>query len=190
MYVSTFSQGKYLVFALSISGFLFSAPLFVHAQIGNECAFSRTLEMGVDGEDVRCLQTFLNETGFTVAESGPGSPGNETSLYRTLTEEAVVAWQQAKNVSPSSGVFGPVSQAAYLLALIDTLESTVAEQTGATTPKPEPTPEPEVAGVSTSAQAEDEKAAAKLVEDAFRMLRDADEEVEDFNDDEDEKAEL
>jgi thiazole synthase ThiGH ThiG subunit len=53
MYVSAFSQFKYSLLALAIASFLFSVPLFVHAQIGNECAFSRTLEMGVDGEDVR-----------------------------------------------------------------------------------------------------------------------------------------
>lgn len=189
MYVFAFSQWKYTLLAVVAALFLFSGPLFVQAQISNECGFSRTLEMGVDGEDVRCLQKFLNETGYTVAETGPGSPGNETSLYRTLTEEAVVAWQQAKNVSPASGVFGPVSQAAYLLDLIDTLETTVAEQTGVT-PPPSPTPEPEVAGVSTSATDEAREQAAKFVEDAVMMVRDAEEQVEDFDDDEEEKADL
>ena len=55
------------------------------------CDFSRDLEMGIDGEDVRCLQRYLNSAGFTVALSGVGSPGNETSLFRTLTKEAVIA---------------------------------------------------------------------------------------------------
>lgn len=140
----------------------------------------------MNGEDIRCLQQFLNQSGFQIADSGPGSPGNETSLFRTLTKAAVVKWQQESDVSPASGVFGPVSQAAYLLTLIDNLEAAAADQSVAT----KPTPKPEVAGAATSAEGEDYKAAAKVLEKALRVVRDTEEKIEDFAGSKDEKSDL
>lgn len=77
------------------------------------CGFSKDLEVGSSGEEVRCLQKFLNDNGFKVASSGVGSPGNETNLYGSLTAAAVKRWQSAKNLT-ASGTFGPLSRAAYL----------------------------------------------------------------------------
>lgn len=172
MSVSAFVPYKYLLLTLTVASFLLAAPFLAQAQVANECGFSRTLEMGMDGEDVRCLQKFLNAAGFEVSETGPGSPGNETSLFRTLTKEAVVEWQKAHDVSPSSGIFGPVSQAAYLLDLIDELESTVAQDSSDS----KPTAKPEVAGAATSVQ----KQATKLLEGAFLEVWEAEEQVEAF----------
>jgi len=42
-------------------------------------AFTRDLEIGMTGDDVKALQVFLNTHGYEVAASGPGSSGNETS---------------------------------------------------------------------------------------------------------------
>ena len=77
------------------------------------CDFSRNLDVGVDGEDVRCLQRYLNGSGFTIAAAGPGAPGGETSLFRELTRQAVARWQAANGISPASGFFGPLSRAKY-----------------------------------------------------------------------------
>ncbi len=49
------------------------------------CSFTRDLEFGDTGEDVRCLQKYLNESGHTIAQSGAGSPGMETGEFKTLT---------------------------------------------------------------------------------------------------------
>ena len=62
-------------------------------QANNECGFARTLDVGVEGEDVRCLQTFLNASGYIIADDGPGSIGNETNRFGSLTEAAVIEWQ-------------------------------------------------------------------------------------------------
>src|SRR5690606_5907444 len=133
------------IFLLALLGSVVLLPTSAHAVV--ECTFTRNLEVGVDGEDTRCLQQYLNETGFTVAESGPGSPGNETTLFRDLTKQAVIKWQTAKGVQPTTGTFGPLSQAAYLTDLVRSLEGQVAD---GSTPTPTPTtPKPEVAGAST-----------------------------------------
>lgn len=106
---------RFLIVALGVT--VVSVFLFFHffsvTHAAVSCTFDRDLEEGVDGEDVRCLQKYLNEAGYTVAESGVGSPGNETSLFRTLTKEAVARWQEANGVSPASGYFGPLSRAKY-----------------------------------------------------------------------------
>src|SRR3990167_7492897 len=68
----------------------------LQAQLGGSvsvsCTFTRNLFLGVSGEDVRCLQRYMNSAGFTVA---------------------VARWQAANNVSPAVGYFGPISQAKY-----------------------------------------------------------------------------
>ena len=104
MYASFLSNTKYALLSLLLLSILMLLPSFAQAQMANECSFSRTLEMGVDGEDVRCLQTFLNEAGFVVAENGPGSPGNETSLFRTLTKENTRIFLRVNDHSPRRAI--------------------------------------------------------------------------------------
>ena len=77
------------------------------------CAFTRSLFQGVSGDDVKCLQQYLNSSGNQVAASGAGSPGNETMYFGSLTRAAVSKWQAANGVSPTAGYFGPISQAKY-----------------------------------------------------------------------------
>ena len=48
--------------------------------------------------------------------------GEETTLFRTLTEEALIKWQQANGVSPAIGYFGPVSRAMYMALLAADLQ--------------------------------------------------------------------
>lgn len=56
---------------------------------------TRDLYPGSQGADVRSLQEHLNAHGFTLASSGPGSPGNETTYYGNLTAAAVRRFQEA-----------------------------------------------------------------------------------------------
>ncbi len=94
------------------------------------CGFTRDLSQGVSsGEDVKCLQQYLNASGNQVAASGAGSPGNETTFFGPLTRAAVSKWQAANGVSPAAGYFGPISLAKY--------NSLVAAA-----PAPAPTPTP------------------------------------------------
>jgi len=55
--------------------------------------FTRTLYLGMSGNDVKQLQIFLNLHGFTVAKTGPGSRGHETMFYGRATQAAVSTFQ-------------------------------------------------------------------------------------------------
>lgn len=74
------------------------------------CSFTRDLELGVTGDDVLCLQKYLNTHGFSIAASGVGSSGHETGEYKTLTEAAVIKWQKANKLTPAIGYFGAQSR--------------------------------------------------------------------------------
>lgn len=71
---------------------------------------TRDLYTGVSGADVKNLQKILNQIGFTVAVSGPGSPGNETEKFGALTRSALARFQSAHNIKPAIGYFGPITR--------------------------------------------------------------------------------
>lgn len=76
---------------------------------------TRDLFPGSQGADVRSLQEYLNSHGFTLANSGAGSPGHETTYYGGLTTSAVRRFQEAhfqeilspKGYSSGTGMCGP-----------------------------------------------------------------------------------
>jgi len=72
--------------------------------------FYRNLTIGFTGEDVKELQKFLNSQGFLVAETGYGSPGQETEYFGPLTRDALSKFQQANNIHPPQGYFGPITR--------------------------------------------------------------------------------
>jgi peptidoglycan hydrolase-like protein with peptidoglycan-binding domain len=85
--------------------------------IDNESSTSKSiysidinLELGMNNEKVINLQKFLNEQGFIIAQNGPGSIGNETSYFGTLTQKALIEFQIANNILPAIGFFGPLTR--------------------------------------------------------------------------------
>lgn len=62
---------------------------------------STDLYLGVSSPEVVTLQQLLNHSGFIVAESGAGSPGQESSRFGLLTRAAVRSFQCAKGIACS-----------------------------------------------------------------------------------------
>lgn len=78
--------------------------------------FTRPLKIGSTGSDVRALQIVLNSTAETrIAESGPGSPGQETTYFGNKTALAVSKYQvlhrsailAPNGLSQGTGYVGP-----------------------------------------------------------------------------------
>jgi len=80
------------------------------APTGAACTFTRDLQLGMTGDDVKCLQKYLNSHGYTIAESGVGSAGHETGEFKALTEVALIKWQKANKLTPAIGYFGAQSR--------------------------------------------------------------------------------
>ncbi|MBI5742860.1 MAG: peptidoglycan-binding protein [Candidatus Niyogibacteria bacterium] len=90
---------------------LAAAP--AHAAAASTCSFTRTFWVGVVNDEVKCIQQYLNANGYTVAASGAGSSGNETTYFGPATAAAVAKWQVANGILPHSGYFGSLSIAKY-----------------------------------------------------------------------------
>jgi len=78
------------------------APIF---SVGTDLSY------GMTSPDVMLLQAYLNSQGFTVASTGPGSSGQETTYFGNATREALASFQAAKGIVPASGYFGPITRA-------------------------------------------------------------------------------
>ncbi len=87
--------------------------------------FTRWLKQGMSGIDVRQLQEFLNAHGFLLASTGPGSSGDETTYFGTLTKAALITFQEAHSIrilapeglTKGTGFFGPMTIAFINTAL-------------------------------------------------------------------------
>ncbi len=66
---------------------------------------------GSVGPCVQSLQKFLNSSGFTLVEAGPGSSENETTYFGPATQAALVRFQKDKGISPATGHFGSKTKA-------------------------------------------------------------------------------
>lgn len=83
---------------------------------GTAAAFSTGMGKGDSGSMVKQLQQFLNSDPDTrIAESGIGSPGNETTLFGALTEKAVQKFQVKYGIAGPGdagyGYIGPKTRA-------------------------------------------------------------------------------
>ncbi len=73
--------------------------------------FTRNLEVGSLGTDVRELQQFLNTHGYPVAVTGPGSVNSETNKFGAGTRTALIKFQVANSITPATGYFGQATRA-------------------------------------------------------------------------------
>lgn len=113
-------NSKYITVMTSMKKFLF-LTLFLASfspSVVLAAVFDRNLEYGMVATDVQTLQKFLNTTSFVVAQSGGGSPGNETTKFGMATRKALASFQESHNITPAVGYFGPKTRA-YVNAILD-----------------------------------------------------------------------
>jgi peptidoglycan hydrolase-like protein with peptidoglycan-binding domain/HEPN domain-containing protein len=187
-----FGAREVLVTVVMMGAFL---GAFQNVHAATVCTFDRDLQMGVVGEDVRCLQRYLNANGFVITTTGGGAPGKETTEFKSLTEAALIKWQQANKLSPASGYFGPRSQAVYKSLVSDvavtkplassTLASGVDISQDALLKKVEEL-KAQLSGTittpNTTKTTTANSSAAKQLKEVAKSLRDAENEVADNDD--------
>ncbi len=71
--------------------------------------FTRTLKQGMQGDDVKALQVYLNTHGYPIALYNLGSLGKETTSFGSLTKKAVIKFQTANKLTPD-GVVGKMTR--------------------------------------------------------------------------------
>ena len=103
--MSNLLKSKFLLGILVVVAFAF---VYVNSA---QAAITKTLRMGMRDTQVVELQQALNAAGFTVATTGAGSVGMETSYFGSRTKAAVMAFQAA-NALTADGIFGPISRGA------------------------------------------------------------------------------
>jgi peptidoglycan hydrolase-like protein with peptidoglycan-binding domain len=69
------------------------------ARIHTSALLTADLHFGHDNAQVVLLQELLNQKGYTVSSTGPGSPGSETTSFGILTRKAVRAFQCAEKIA-------------------------------------------------------------------------------------------
>ncbi len=96
------------------AGALFSTttglPCTKHTETKTNTTFIKNLYFGLIDPEVKLLQEYLNNHGYTVAKTGPGSKGKETTKFGSLTKKALIKYQKDNNISPASGYFGPLTR--------------------------------------------------------------------------------
>jgi hypothetical protein len=105
---------KHVIPILTLIGF-FAVPLLASAQsvtsqYSGQDSFAENHQLWDRTADVQALQEFLNSQGFLVQSTGPGSPGEETTLFGLHTYHALLRYQEANNL-PATGYFGPTTRA-------------------------------------------------------------------------------
>lgn len=73
--------------------------------------FTKNLKLLDIDDQVKKLQEYLNNNGYTISMIGPGSKGNETTKFGSLTKK-VLARFQADNILKPDGVVGPITREA------------------------------------------------------------------------------
>ena len=94
--------------------------------------FTQDESQGSSGGQVMWVQEFLNGHGFTVAASGAGSPGNESTYFGALTKAAVMKFQSTEGITPVSGYWGPLSRAKANAICAGSTTTTTTTTTGTT----------------------------------------------------------
>ena len=106
-------------------------PRPVHSLVtasSSAAVFTRTLRKGQSGADVKTLQTWLTDVGYSVPATG---------YFGSMTKAAVIEFKTARSMTPANGMVGNRAAAALLAAVKNTAQgSGVVDTPGASTAAP------------------------------------------------------
>jgi peptidoglycan hydrolase-like protein with peptidoglycan-binding domain len=89
----------------AISAGVLAAATFATAQTTTCFQFTQNMKLGSSGAQVLELQKALNAKGFTIASTGVGSVGMETTYFGAKTKAAVIKYQAANNIINTGNVY-------------------------------------------------------------------------------------
>ncbi|HEY4511887.1 MAG TPA: peptidoglycan-binding domain-containing protein, partial [Candidatus Paceibacterota bacterium] len=95
-------------------------------------SFTADLKMGDSGAEVKALQQALNAKGYTVAVTGAGSAGKETTYFGGLTKAALMRYQTAMAIAATGTV--DAATRAKLNGTVAVIPGTVNPGTGTVVP--------------------------------------------------------
>lgn len=83
--------------------------------VSSKIEFKNRLQAGAISNEVKELQKFLNNNGFILTKTGPGSPGKETNKFGPLTKRALAKFQETHaeeilkplGLEKGTGILGP-----------------------------------------------------------------------------------
>lgn len=99
--------------------------------IGSVLKLYRDFGLGDTGNDIRELQKFLNAKGYRITSTGPGSIGQETTTFGSLTKAALARFQAANGISPT-GYVGPLTRAKLSGGAVTTTTTSSSSKTTTT----------------------------------------------------------
>ncbi len=82
----------------AINAGLDTTPYQTDQTINTTTPISRTLKYGMQGDEVKALQVYLNTHNYPVSPTGVGSLGNETTYFGLKTKQAVIKFQLANGL--------------------------------------------------------------------------------------------
>jgi len=94
------------ILLILILGFTTIKPILASSSF----IFNHNLSLGSINNDVKQLQIYLNNNGYILAKTGPGSKGKETTKFAALTKAALIKFQKVNKIKPSVGYFGPITR--------------------------------------------------------------------------------
>lgn len=97
------------IFILSVLAFVGGATKDAQALSYASCSFYRDLYVGSVGEDVRCLQQYLQMSGYGSVFSSYGSPDGK---FGPMTQQSLMQWQMANGL-PATGYLDANSRARF-----------------------------------------------------------------------------
>ena len=93
---------------------------YTTASLSGYPTIDKDLSIGMKDPEILTLQKILNLNPITqIAQSGPGSPGNETTYFGALTKQAVIRLQVRRGTSLEDGVVNFSTRAALDLQSIN-----------------------------------------------------------------------